>query len=106
MHREERFGRLRERRGLSLCAHLEETVSYALLRPYIAVAFLTVEFDHVAVGPVTILRLNHSTTNVRKNIALRKVVKIFERELLRLFVLLNPLKILWVFQGVLSLIGG
>ena len=72
-------------------AHLEETVSDALLRADLAVTSLTVEFDNVAVCPVTILRLLHAGANVRKDIALGKVVKIFERELLSLFALLNSL---------------
>lgn len=68
-----------ERRGFSLRAHLQEPISDALLRANAAVSFLTIELYNVTMRPVSILRLWLASSNVCKHIALREIVKIFER---------------------------
>ena len=79
VNREESLGWLGERRSLSLRAHLEEALGNTLLRPDGTVTFLTVELDHVAVRPVTILRLLRTGSDVLKHVSLREIIKIFER---------------------------
>ena len=79
INREESLGRLGERRRLSLCAHLEESVGDTLLRPNVTVTLLTVELDHVAVRPISILRLLRTGSDVLKHVSLREIIKIFER---------------------------